>query len=94
MLDKLSSISQDDILDDLSRVGVMSKLLAEITSAIEMSGLSRYRISKDTGIDQAQLSRLMQGKCGLGFDALERLCDYLELEITVKPKQVLKPKRK
>lgn len=65
----------------------MSKLLKEIASAVETSGLSRYRISKDTGIDQAQLSRLMQGKCGLGFDALEKLCDFLGLEITIRAKQ-------
>ncbi len=65
----------------------MSKLLDEIRAAILKSGLSRYRIAKDTGIGQPQLSRLMTGERGLSIEAIERLADYLELQIVVRPKQ-------
>ena len=64
----------------------MSQLLDQIKQAIESSGQSRYAISQATGIDQAVLSRLMNGKGAMGFDTLERLTDFLGLEIIVGPK--------
>lgn len=64
----------------------MSQLLEQIRKAIEDCGQSRYAISKATGIDQAVLSRLMNGQGAMGFDTLERLTDFLELEIIVRPK--------
>ena len=65
----------------------MARILDAICDAIEASDKTRYRIAKDTGISQTQLSRLMSGERGLSIDALERLADYLELEITIRPKQ-------
>ena len=64
----------------------MSQLLDQIKQAIESSGQSRYAISQATGIDQAVLSRLMNGKGAMGFDTLDRLTDFLGLEIIVRPK--------
>lgn len=65
----------------------MSQLLDEIRAAIEASGITRYRISRDLGIDQGQLSKLMAGQCGVSYERLEQLVDYLGLEIIVRPKQ-------
>lgn len=65
----------------------MTRILDAICNAIEGSDRTRYRIAKDTGISQTQLSRLMSGERGLSIDALERLADYLGLEITMRPKQ-------
>ncbi len=48
----------------------------DLRRAIEQSSLSRYRISKETGIDQACLSRFKAGKVGLttkNWDAIGRL---------------------
>ena len=64
----------------------MSQLLDQIRQAIEDSGQSRYAISQATGIDQAVLSRLANGKGAMSYDTLERLCDFLDLEIIVRPK--------
>ena len=58
-----------------------------IRAAITASDQSRYRIAKDTGISQAQLSRLMSGERGLSIEALELLADYLGVEIIVRPKR-------
>ncbi|NQT13555.1 MAG: helix-turn-helix transcriptional regulator [Planctomycetes bacterium] len=55
--------------------------------AIKASKLSQYAISKATGIDQAQLSRLMAGQSGLSIASLERLSDYLGLEVLIRPKR-------
>ena len=65
----------------------MSKALDEIRAAIRKSAESRYRIAKNTGIGQPQLSRLMSGECGLSIAALERLADYLGLEIIIRRKR-------
>ena len=63
----------------------MSRILKEVRNAIAASDKTRYRLSKETGIDQAQLSRLMAGKEGLSFENLERLAEALGLEIVVRP---------
>ena len=55
----------------------MGRIHDAICNAIEGSDKTRYRISKDTGISQTQLSRVMSGERGLSIDALERLADYL-----------------
>lgn len=65
----------------------MARLLDAIRKAIEVSGKTRYRIAKDTGISQPRLSRLMSGERGLSYDALEKLTDYLGLEIVIRPKR-------
>ncbi|MCD6175669.1 MAG: helix-turn-helix domain-containing protein [Planctomycetes bacterium] len=58
----------------------------ELTKAIKKSGISRYQISKDTKIDQAVLSRLVnQGICSL--NVAEQLCKYLDLELKPKKKR-------
>ena len=65
----------------------MGQILDQIREAIQTSGKSRYRIWKETGITQAQLSRLLSGERGLSIEALEKLAEYLGLEVTLKPKQ-------
>ena len=71
----------------------MGKVLDEIRQAINDSGQTRYAISKATGISQAQLSRLKTGKSGLSIETLERLEDYLNLEIVLGPKRPRRTKR-
>ena len=65
----------------------MARILDAICEAIEASDKTRYRIAKDTGISQTQLSRLMTGERGLSIEALERLADYLGLELIIRPKR-------
>ena len=63
----------------------MTDVLTQVRRAIRTSGVSRYAISKATGIAQSQLSRLMHGENGLSIDSLERLLAFLELEIVIRP---------
>jgi DNA-binding Xre family transcriptional regulator len=65
----------------------VSHVLDQIRKAIAASAKTRYRLSKETGIDQAQLSRLMSGQEGVSFDNLERLADALDLEISIRPRK-------
>ena len=67
----------------------MSQIFDTIRKAIEASDKTRYRLSKETGIDQAQLSRLMSGKEGVSVENLERLAEALGLEIIIRPKMAV-----
>ena len=62
-------------------------MLDEIRRAVEASGKTRYRIAKESGIAESQLSRLMSGERGLSVECLERLADSLGLEIAIRPKR-------
>ncbi len=73
-------------------IPIMAPILDDIRKAIEASGKTRYRISKDTGISEGQLSELMAGTKGLSIESLELLACYLELEILVRPKRPKKGK--
>ena len=69
-------------------ITTVSYVFDTIRKAIETGGKTRYRLSKETGIDQAQLSRLMSGKEGVSMENLERLVEALGLEIIIRPKKV------
>ena len=53
-----------------------------LKAAIEESGLSRYRIAKDTGLTEPSLCRFMQGRTSLRLDKADVLAEYLGLELT------------
>jgi ribosome-binding protein aMBF1 (putative translation factor) len=57
-----------------------------LKTAIEQCGVSRYRISKDTGILETSLSRFMRGETTILLDKADVLADYLGLELTRKRK--------
>lgn len=58
-----------------------TSLTNQVRRAILASGLSRYRISQETDVDQAALSRFMAGKTGLTLASLDALADVLGLRI-------------
>jgi hypothetical protein len=53
----------------------------QLRRAILDSGLTRYRISQETGIAESVLSRFVHGERGLNSDSIDRLMDCLGLEI-------------
>jgi DNA transposition AAA+ family ATPase len=53
----------------------------QIRQAVKDSGITRYRIYKETGIDQATLSRFVAGKQGLSTKSLVALARFLNLTI-------------
>ena len=61
-------------------------LSEQLRQAVENSGLTHYRISKDTGIDPAVISRFMSGKAGMTLASLDKLVAYLDLELTPRRK--------
>ncbi len=64
------------------------KMSDQIRAAILAAPVSRYQISKATGVAEANLSRFVAGKSGLSLDSIDLLGEYLGLRIVVdrKPK--------
>jgi len=61
-------------------------ILESIAKAIKKSGKSRYRIAKDTGIDNTVLFRIVNGGC-CNMKTADILCKYLGLELVPKSKK-------
>ena len=57
------------------------KFSDELRRAIERSGKTRYRISKDTGISEVVLCRFVQGQRGMGLKTIDVLWEYLGLRM-------------
>jgi transcriptional regulator with XRE-family HTH domain len=65
----------------------MGKLTSAIARAIKTSPESPYSIAKGSGVSRSQLSRLLSGERGLNSETIERLAQYLGLEIVIRPKR-------
>lgn len=60
------------------------KLLSDqVRQAIDDSGLSRYAIAQETGIDESALSKFYNRKRGFNTDTLDALGEFLGLRIVV-----------
>ena len=86
-LDYLPSIAYD------AGKGEPMGLTNQMRAAIDESGVTRYRIAQDTGIDESTLAKFYHGTRGLSQDNLERLCDYLQLRLVVDNRPAKKRKR-
>jgi hypothetical protein len=53
----------------------------QLRQVIRDSGMTRYALSVQTGIDQAVLSKFMAGKIGLSLRSIDKLMDVLGLEV-------------
>jgi hypothetical protein len=60
-----------------------AKLTDQLRKAIDDSGLTRYRISKETGISESTLSKFYLGQRGLSMEALDALGECLQLTIVL-----------
>jgi transcriptional regulator with XRE-family HTH domain len=58
-------------------------LTDQLRQAIDDSGLTRYRIAKETGISESALSQFYNGNRGLSMEALNALGEFLKLTITL-----------
>jgi transcriptional regulator with XRE-family HTH domain len=59
------------------------KLTDQLRKAIDDSGLTRYRISKETGLSESTLSKFYLGQRGLSMQALDALGECLRLTIVL-----------
>jgi transcriptional regulator with XRE-family HTH domain len=79
MLDTVSSILYDpDMAKERTQL-----LTDQLRQAIDDSGLTRYQIAKETGIDESALAKFYNGQRGLSMEALNALGELLQLRITL-----------
>lgn len=60
------------------RTNLMTDQLRQV---IDDSGLTRYEIAKQTGIDESALAKFYNGHRGLSMEALNALGEFLQLKI-------------
>ncbi|HEX4592261.1 MAG TPA: helix-turn-helix transcriptional regulator [Gemmataceae bacterium] len=53
----------------------------QVRRAVDASGLSRYRISKEIGVAESTMSRFMSGQGGLSMENLDALAELIGLDI-------------
>jgi transcriptional regulator with XRE-family HTH domain len=58
-------------------------LTDQLRQAIDDSGLTRYEIAKQTGIDESALAKFYNGRRGLSMEALNALGEFLQLTIVL-----------
>jgi hypothetical protein len=59
-----------------------------LRAAIQESGLTYYRIGKETGIDATNLGRFVRGNLSIRLDKADRLAAYLGLHLVPDPDAV------
>lgn len=80
-----------DILASMSRS--RTTIADRLRYCIRHAGVSRYRISKDTGIGEAALSRFMTKERGLNLDSADTLAKYFDLELLERSKPAKKGRK-
>ena len=66
------------------RMGELSQAIAD---AIRSSDETPGAIANGAGVARSQLSRLLSGERELSANTIERLAEYLRLEIVIRPKR-------
>jgi transcriptional regulator with XRE-family HTH domain len=61
-----------------------TKLSDRVRQAVDASGVSRYRICKETGIDKGLMSRFMAGRGTLSMQTLDALGAVLGLDVVAR----------
>ena len=64
----------------------MSNISDAIYEAVSNSDESLRKICRGAGIDASQLSRFLNGERRLTIETMEKLAEYLDLEIIVRPR--------
>jgi plasmid maintenance system antidote protein VapI len=67
------------------KTSTMSDILKQ---TIERSGLTVYKISKETGVSESSLLRFMREETSLRLDMADRLATFFGLRLTLDPKAV------
>lgn len=69
----------------MSKKTIEQQIGEQLRERCKKLGITRYRLSKDTGIHYGYLKDLEEGKRSMSIDMLSRLCEALKLEIKLEP---------
>jgi hypothetical protein len=65
----------------------MERFTEQLRRAILHDGRSRYAISRESGIDEAVLSRFVRGERGLSSETIDVLMEFLGLGLEIRPRR-------
>lgn len=65
----------------------MSSIQELIKTVMAENSVSAYQLSKDTGINEGQLSRFFNNKVDLSLKKITQIIDYLGYDITIQKKR-------
>jgi transcriptional regulator with XRE-family HTH domain len=68
-------------------------LTDQLRQAIDDSGLTRYQIAKETGVDESALAKFYNGHRGLSMEGLNALGKCLNLKIIMRRKPIKRSER-
>ncbi len=54
-----------------------------LKEVLEREGVTAYRLWKDLGIHQSQLSKFFHGKVNISLEMLEQIADYLHYDLVL-----------
>ena len=69
-------------------------LTKQLQEAIRSHDESVYRIALNSSVPNPIIHRFLTGERGIAIGSMEKLCDYLGLELAPKVKPKEKPKRR
>jgi len=67
--------------DQQRGVPMRANVIDELLKAISNSGLTEYRVAKDSGVPQPVLNRFLRGERGISLATAAKLCAYLGLHL-------------
>ena len=70
------------------------QLTDQLFDLLDKQGITRYKISKDTGIDQTRLSRVYNQKVPLSMNELIRICEAYSIDIELKKENAIRQNAK
>jgi transcriptional regulator with XRE-family HTH domain len=73
-----------------ARNSFRTKLSDQVRRAVENSHLTQHAVARATGISEPLMSRFLSGKNGLSMAYLDKLADYLQLDICINETSVLR----
>jgi len=60
-------------------------IIDDLRQAITASGLTEYRIAKESNVPQPVLNRFLSEKRGISLETAAKLCTFLKLHLTKNP---------
>lgn len=69
----------------MSKKTIEQQIGEQLRERCKKLGITRYRLSKDTGIHYGYIKDLEEGKRSMSIDMLNRLCEAIDLEIKLEP---------
>ena len=62
----------------------MKQFRDRLANAIQRSPITRYELSKQSGVSESILSRFVNGERGMSLDSIDSICAVLEVELTTR----------